>query len=163
MGQVNDYTYKDDPEKAPDSRYIHRGKFNWDLVENIEDKNTVQGRLFHALSSLEEIRRNEPVFSTDAEVYTKDYSDTSILWIVRKAEGEELHAVFNFSDQDKEIWMPEVRQISESGDRRDRGDLQHNASFLEFPVAEEGLKPELRLTTALTADIMKKMKQGRFP
>ncbi len=110
VGQVNDYTYKDDPEKAPDSRYIHRGKFNWDLVENIEDKNTVQGRLFHALSSLEEIRRNEPVFSTDAEVYTKDYSDTSILWIVRKAEGEELHAVFNFSDQDKEIWMPEVRQ-----------------------------------------------------
>ena len=109
VGQVNDYTYKDDPEKAPDSRYIHRGKFNWDLVENIEDKNTVQGRLFHALSELEEIRRNESVFSTDAEVFTKDYSDTSILWIVRKSEGEELHAVFNFSDQDKEVWMPEVR------------------------------------------------------
>lgn len=109
VGQVNDYTYKDDPEKAPDSRYIHRGKFNWDLAENIGDKNTVQGRLFHALSRLEEIRRNEPVFSADAEVYTKDYSDTSILWIVRKAEGEELHAVFNFSDQDREVWMPEVR------------------------------------------------------
>ena len=109
VGQVNDYTYKDDPEKAPDSRYIHRGKFNWDLVENIEDKNTVQGRLFHALSELEEIRRNESVFSTDAEVFTKDYSDTSILWIVRKSEGEELHAIFNFSDQDKEVWMPEVR------------------------------------------------------
>ena len=109
VGQVNDYTYKDDPGKAPDSRYIHRGKFNWDLVENIEDKNTVQGRLFHVLSELEEIRRNESVFSTDAEVFTKDYSDTSILWIVRKSEGEELHAVFNFSDQDKEVWMPEVR------------------------------------------------------
>ena len=109
VGQVNDYTYKDDPEKAPDSRYIHRGKFNWNLAENIGDKNTVQGRLFHALSRLEEIRRNEPVFSADAEVYTKDYSDTSILWIVRKAEGEELHAVFNFSDQDREVWMPEVR------------------------------------------------------
>ena len=109
VGQVNDYTYKDDPEKAPDSRYIHRGKFNWDLAENIGDKNTVQGRLFHALSRLEEIRGNEPVFSADAEVYTKDYSDTSILWIVRKAKGEELHAVFNFSDQDREVWMPEVR------------------------------------------------------
>ena len=65
--------------------------------------------MFHALSELEEIRRNESVFSTDAEVFTKDYSDTSILWIVRKSEGEELHAVFNFSDQDKEVWMPEVR------------------------------------------------------
>ena len=67
--------------------------------------------MFHALSELEEIRRNESVFSTDAEVFTKDYSDTSILWIVRKSEGEELHAVFNFSDQDKEVWMPEVRSI----------------------------------------------------
>ena len=113
VGQVNDYTYKDDPEKAPDSRYIHRGKFNWDLAENIGDKNTVQGRLFHALSELEEIRRNESVFSTDAEVFTKDYSDTSILWIVRKAEGRELYAVFNFSDEEKEIWMPEVTEYTD--------------------------------------------------
>ncbi len=26
--RVNDYTYKDNPEKAPDSRYIHRENFN---------------------------------------------------------------------------------------------------------------------------------------
>ena len=107
IGQVNDYTYKEDPEKAPDSRYIHRGKFNWDLVENIKDKASVQGRIFNGLEALEKIRRSEAVFNTDAEVYTKDYNDTSILWIVRKAEGEELHAVFNFSDQGKTIWMPE--------------------------------------------------------
>lgn len=40
-------------------------------------------------------------------MYTKDYSDLSILWIVRKAEGGELHAVFNFSDEEKVVWMPE--------------------------------------------------------
>ena len=108
VGQVNDYSYKEDPEKAPDSRYIHRGKFNWELAEQISEKGSVQDRLFHALNRLEEIRRSESVFNTDAEVYTKDYSDRSILWIVRKAEGEELHAVFNFSDCDKEVWMPEV-------------------------------------------------------
>ena len=110
VGQVNDYSYKEDPEKAPDSRYIHRGKFNWALAEQISEKGSVQDRLFHALNRLEEIRRSESVFNTDAEVYTKDYSDRSILWIVRKAEGEELHAVFNFSDCDKEVWMPEVTE-----------------------------------------------------
>ena len=26
IGQVNDYSYKDDPEKAADSRYIHQRK-----------------------------------------------------------------------------------------------------------------------------------------
>ncbi len=110
VGQVNDYSYKEDPEKAPDSRYIHRGKFNWALAEQISEKGSVQDRLFHALNRLEEIRRSESVFNTDAEVYTKDYSDRSILWIVRKAGGEELHAVFNFSDCDKEVWMPEVTE-----------------------------------------------------
>ena len=113
IGQVNDYTYKDDPDKAPDSRYIHRGKFCWDLAENIEKKGSVQEKIFHALTRLEEIRRNDAVFSADAEVYTKDYSDTSILWIVRKAEGRELHAVFNFSDEEKEIWMPEVTDYTD--------------------------------------------------
>ena len=113
VGQVNDYTYKEDPEKAPDSRYIHRGKFNWKLADKIEEKGSVQERLFHALGDLEAVRRREAVFNVDAEVYTKDYSDTSILWIVRKAGGEELHAVFNFSDYDKEVWMPEVREYED--------------------------------------------------
>ena len=112
IGQVNDYTYKDDPEKAPDSRYIHRGKFNWDLVDNIENKESVQGKIFQALDKLEAIRRNEAVFNTDAEVYTKDYSDQSVLWIIRRAEGEELHAVFNFSDYPKTIWMPEKAEYT---------------------------------------------------
>jgi amylosucrase len=113
IGQVNDYTYKDDPEKAPDSRYIHRGKFNWDLVDNIENKESVQGKIFQALDKLEAIRRNEAVFNTDAEVYTKDYSDQSVLWIIRRAEGEELHAVFNFSDYPKTIWMPETAEYTD--------------------------------------------------
>lgn len=113
VGQVNDYTYKEDPDKAPDSRYIHRGKFDWDLVENIKDEKSVQGRIFDGLELLEKIRRTEAVFNTDAEVYTKDYDDTSILWIVRKAEGEELHAVFNFSDEGRTIWMPEKAEYTD--------------------------------------------------
>lgn len=113
IGQVNDYTYKDDPEKAPDSRYIHRGKFCWELVEKIKEKDSVQGRIFGSISDLEKIRRNEAVFDADAEVYTKDYSDPSILWIVRKTDKEELHAVFNFSDADKTVWMPEVTEYTD--------------------------------------------------
>ncbi len=121
IGQVNDYTYKEDPEKAPDSRYIHRGKFQWDLVKHIDDKDSVQGRIFGALLRLEKVRRNEAVFNADAEVYTKDYSDTSILWIVRRAGDEELHAVYNFSDEGKTVWMPEKTEYTDlvTGSRRE--------------------------------------------
>ena len=73
----------------------------------------MQGKIFQALDKLEAIRRNEAVFNTDAEVYTKDYSDQSVLWIIRRAEGEELHAVFNFSDYPKTIWMPETAEYTD--------------------------------------------------
>lgn len=113
VGQINDYTYRLDPEKVVDSRYIHRGKFDWDMAEKADDRESVQGRIFHGLRKLEEIRRKEQVFSADAQMYTKDYDDDSILWIVRKSGGEELHAVFNFSDDGREIWMPEKAQYTD--------------------------------------------------
>ena len=42
IGQVNDYSYKDDPDKAVDSRYLHRGEFNWSLAPNRNIADTVQ-------------------------------------------------------------------------------------------------------------------------
>ena len=113
VGQVNDYSYREDPERAEDSRYIHRGAFPWELVDKIDDPESVQHRIFEGLTELEDIRREEPVFGADAEVWTKDYSDTSILWVVRRAGDEVLHAVFNFSDEGKTIWMPEFRAYTD--------------------------------------------------
>ena len=51
-------------------------------------------------------------FRADAEVWTKDYNDPSILWIVRRYGDEELHAVFNFSDYPKTVWMPEKAEYT---------------------------------------------------
>ena len=107
VGQVNDYTYKDDPEKAEDSRYIHRGRFDWALVDRIEEPGSVQQRLYNALRALEEIRRDEAVFDADAEMSVVGYSDPSVLWIRRRAGEKTLHAVFNFSDEIRTLWMPE--------------------------------------------------------
>ena len=106
VGQVNDYAYKDDPEKADDSRYIHRGRFDWSLVYRADDPKTVQGALFSALGRLEGIRRAEDVFDADAEVTIVDYSDPAILWIRRRAGEKTLDAVFNFSDEARAAWMP---------------------------------------------------------
>ena len=33
IAQLNDYSYKEDPKKAEDSRYIHRGKLDWTVAE----------------------------------------------------------------------------------------------------------------------------------
>lgn len=107
LGQVNDYSYKDDAEKASDSRYLHRGAFLWELADKRKDLSTVQGQLFQMLNRLEQIRRQENVFSQEAEVYTYDVHNDSILGILREYKGERFIALFNFSESEQTAWMHE--------------------------------------------------------
>lgn len=107
LGQVNDYSYKDDAEKASDSRYLHRGAFLWELADKRKDLSTVQGQLFQMLNRLEQIRRQENVFSQEAEVYTYDVHNDSILGILREYNGERFIALFNFSESEQTAWMQE--------------------------------------------------------
>lgn len=107
LGQVNDYSYKNDPEKCVDSRYIHRGKLPWELAEDKEDVTTVQGNIFQTLDRLEKIRRQEITFDKDADVYTYDVHDDSILCVLREYKGRRFFGIFNFSNQEKTAWMQE--------------------------------------------------------
>lgn len=107
LGQVNDYSYKNDPEKCADSRYIHRGKLPWELAEDKEDVTTVQGNIFQTLDRLEKIRRQEITFDKDADVYTYDVHDDSILCVLREHKRRRFFGIFNFSNQEKTAWMQE--------------------------------------------------------
>lgn len=107
IGQVNDYTYKEDPNKAADSRYIHRGAMNWDLARNISDPDTVEGQVFTKLGQLEKIRKSEKVFVSNADTWTIETWEAGVLCIGRYFEGEKLIGLFNFSEYDKTAWINE--------------------------------------------------------
>lgn len=108
IGQVNDYSYKIDPAKAADSRYIHRGAMNWELTENIRDPDTVQGKLFGRLLRLEEIRKSEKAFMSWADCRTVESGDPAVLGIGRYLEGEKIIGLFNFSENDKTVELRET-------------------------------------------------------
>lgn len=107
VGRLNDYSYKNDPDKAADSRYIHRGAFQWDLAKKRKSKTSVEGQIFQTLSRMEQIRRQESVFDKDCDVYTYDVHDDSILCILRQKGNERFIGIFNFSDSEKTAWMQE--------------------------------------------------------
>ena len=113
IGQLNDYSYREDPDKAADSRYVHRGAFRWELAKKRKAKTGVQGQLFQALQKLEKIRREEPVFGADANVYTYDVHNDSILCILREKDGELFFGMFNFSDSAQTAWMQEEGTFTE--------------------------------------------------
>ena len=107
VGQLNDYTYKENPSKAVDSRYLHRGAFQWEAADKCKDTDTVEGKLFTTLSTLEKVRRTESVFDADANAYTYDVKDNSILAIIRMKEEERFLGIFNFSNETKTAWIQE--------------------------------------------------------
>jgi amylosucrase len=99
IGQLNDYSYHQDPDKAEDSRFLHRGVFSWEKAARRSDPNTVEGALFQSLRQLEQLRRDHPAFGYNARVETVDGGDQSLLCLLRQGEGETILALFNFNDQ----------------------------------------------------------------
>ncbi len=107
IGQTNDYSYKQDPERSADSRYVHRGRFRWDLAEFRTVAGSMQEEIFSGLCRMEAIRAAHDVFGADAAVRTVDTWDDSILGIVRTCGDRKLVALFNFSGSDKVAWINE--------------------------------------------------------
>ena len=109
IGQLNDYSYKEseDQDKREDSRYIHRGRFQWNLAAKNQEKGTYQEKIFSGLSKLEEIRKERSVFESSTSTYTYDVRDDSILAILRENEEERFIGIFNFNDHDHVAWIDE--------------------------------------------------------
>lgn len=98
VGQLNDETYHADSDKAEDSRYLHRGKMDWEAAARAEKEGTPENRIFTALSRLERIRASESAFACDADAVTMDTGHRSVLGVCRYLDGELLLGLYNFSD-----------------------------------------------------------------
>lgn len=107
IGQLNDYSYHDDPMKCEDSRYLHRGKFQWDLQKKICEEGTSQHQIFNALKELETFRAEHKVFEAQADIEMLETYDNAILGIKRSRDEEKLIALFNFSQEEKTAWIQE--------------------------------------------------------
>ena len=107
VGQLNDYSYKGDPDKCADSRYLHRGKFQWEKLKETDKNYRVSMEIFHTIRKMEQIREQHPVFNGKADVWTFDTGYSHVLGIGRYLDGEEIRAYFNFSEYElDEVWMP---------------------------------------------------------
>ena len=86
VGQCNDYGYHQDPDHWSDSRYLHRGKFDFELAERRKEEGTVQQILFDSILKMQSIRGSFDVFRSDAVVSVYDTGDDRILGIRREYE-----------------------------------------------------------------------------
>lgn len=113
IGAVNDYSYHDVPEKASDSRYLHRGKLNWDDVAKRKKKGTPQNMIFTGINELVKLRSNNRVFDSAADTWIVETYNDHVLGIGRYYKGQKLIALFNFSDTDEMAWINESEEYTD--------------------------------------------------
>jgi len=110
IAQENDYAYHQDPLKAADSRYLHRGDMDWKKAALRTRKTTVEGRLFRAIGRMEALRAEHPVFDTAADTWVLDTRNDHVLGIGRYARDEKLLALFNFDSAPQTAWLHDPEQ-----------------------------------------------------
>ena len=72
-------------------------------------------------SRQEKLRAEYGVFDDDADVWILNTGNSQVIGIGRYYRGEQLLALFNFSDQEKTVWLHDDKQYTdlftgESGD-----------------------------------------------
>ena len=63
IGTLNNDSYRDDPLKAGDSRWVHRPWFDWQKAERRNSPGTVEYKIFTALKQMISIRKEITVFA----------------------------------------------------------------------------------------------------
>ena len=107
VGQLNDYTYHEDDKKRDDSRYLHRGDFDWKSVANRKKKGTKENRIFTEIKELIALRSKHRVFESKADTWIVEAWNDHVLGIGRYYRGEKLIALFNFNDCSETAWINE--------------------------------------------------------
>ncbi len=101
IGQLNDYSYHEDPTKAHDSRFLHRGKFDWNIANQRNDLTLPSSQIFQGLKSLIEVIKNEVALSYPNSIVPLEGGEASLLLLSIEGQGEKLLFIANLSGESK--------------------------------------------------------------
>ncbi|MGD1822801.1 MAG: amylosucrase [Pleomorphochaeta sp.] len=104
IGQLNDYSYKDNILKVEDQRNLHRSNFDWEKAKLRNIEGSYQQRLFDGIKQLGELKKSNNCFSNGATVTTWDSHNDKVLIIRRTFENEELLCIFSYSDEIEQFY-----------------------------------------------------------
>ena len=103
IGQLNDWSYMNNPSLALDSRNIHRSHFNWDNEKKAQEGKGYEGEIMKGILTVDRVRKTEPCFAPEAKVNTwKSHSD-GVFSIRRTIEGRDMLCVMNFRGSKEKV------------------------------------------------------------
>lgn len=109
VGTLNDYSYRSDPAKAKDSRWVHRPFADWTgRMARRNDAATIEGRINGELRRLIELRQQHMALA-NGEMEVIPTNNDHVFGYVRRYNGERLLVLANFTEHEQTIAANEIR------------------------------------------------------
>ena len=106
IGQLNGWGYLSDPDRAADSRNLHRTRFDWSRAALRGKQGTLEHAIWEGIRQLREMRAH-PCFAADAAVSTLESGNRAVLVVRREKGKERMTAMMNFSEQVQSVTLPD--------------------------------------------------------
>ena len=102
IGTLNDCTYRDDPHKTRDSRWVHRPYADWKKYEKRNEPNSIEGRLYQGLQRLITLRTENEAFS-GSELEILPTENEHVIAFIRTYDGQRAVIFANFSENPQTV------------------------------------------------------------
>ncbi len=107
-GLLNDYSYTDDPDKQDDSRWVHRIRMDWSLLDELKDKTSPGTRIFRDLQEIIRTRQAYLAFRGN-DMQLLPCMNEHVLTYLRTCESNMMVVVGNFSEGETTVNLTEVK------------------------------------------------------
>ncbi len=99
LGTLNDYDYRGDPDKARDSRWVHRPFASPERAANRHNPECAEGRIYGGLQKLIGLRKTTPALAGQ-DFQLIDTGDPHVFGFLRSHDNQRALVLANFSEQE---------------------------------------------------------------
>ena len=98
IGQLNDWSYKNEKSISGDSRWLHRGRMDWEAAELRCNPGAVQGQIFAGIRKMLQIRKNTTCFRSDLKSTPVDLGNKAVFGFHKE---NRMMVLANFSENEQ--------------------------------------------------------------
>jgi amylosucrase len=111
IATLNDQSYKKDPAKSAEGRWVHRPIFDWKRSLKKDICGTFEHDVYQNLKKLIELRKNLPYLHGQASQYALDLNNAHVFCLIRQVKEKTFFALFNFSEHTQFVTTYHLRQV----------------------------------------------------
>lgn len=123
LAKLNDYSYKEDPHKKHDSRWLHRSSFDWEDVTYLERQTDYRALGFKAVEELIKLRKavfgSNPV-KHELVIQLSNHHVFGLKQELTQGDEDAVILLFNCSEDRQWVYTAELKRHQLTGDWQDR-------------------------------------------